>query len=114
MRRHSLSAGLIASSLAFAACGRIGYDGVDVTSDAIDAAGADVSSSRDAGTANDAPMTAEVLSETSSPVDGGLQLYLEAEDGILSGGFTIGMDPSASGGRYIEPPAGVTSLNQPG
>jgi len=41
-------------------------------------------------------------------------LYLEAEDGELSGGFTIGQDPSASKGGCIEPPAAITSLDQPG
>ena len=41
-------------------------------------------------------------------------LYLEAEEGQLSGGFTIGSDPSASGGRCIDPPAGSRSLDQPG
>jgi hypothetical protein len=40
--------------------------------------------------------------------------YLEAEDGQLSGGFTICIDPSASGGRCIEPPATSPSLDQPG
>jgi hypothetical protein len=40
--------------------------------------------------------------------------YLEAESGQLSGGFTIGNDPSASGGRDIEPPIGAPSLDQPG
>ncbi len=41
-------------------------------------------------------------------------LYLEAESGELSGGFTIGNDTLASGGRYIEPPSGTASLDQPG
>jgi hypothetical protein len=41
-------------------------------------------------------------------------LYLEAEDGELSGGFTVGQDPEASNGRYLAPPAGVLSLDQPG
>jgi len=40
--------------------------------------------------------------------------YLEAETGRLSGGFTIGSDPIASGGRYIEPPLGMLSMSQPG
>ena len=40
--------------------------------------------------------------------------YIEAESGVLSGGFTIGDSPAASGGEYIESPAGVTSLSMPG
>jgi hypothetical protein len=41
-------------------------------------------------------------------------LYIEAESGQLSGGFTIGNDPTASGGQFIAPPAGMTSDAQPG
>jgi hypothetical protein len=41
-------------------------------------------------------------------------LYIEAESGQLSGGFTIGSDPTASGGEYIESPPGGDSLVQPG
>jgi hypothetical protein len=41
-------------------------------------------------------------------------LYLEAEDGELSGGFTIVDDPTASNGQGIAPPVGVASLDQPG
>jgi hypothetical protein len=40
--------------------------------------------------------------------------YLEAEDGELSGGFTIGQDPTASNGKFLAPPAGVNALDQPG
>ena len=40
--------------------------------------------------------------------------YLEAEGGELAGGFAIGNDPGASGGRCIEPPAGAASLDEPG
>ena len=40
--------------------------------------------------------------------------YLEAESGRLSGGFTIGSDPSASAGAYLAPPNGMTSLDAPG
>ncbi|MET0592584.1 MAG: hypothetical protein ABW133_07790 [Polyangiaceae bacterium] len=40
--------------------------------------------------------------------------YLEAESGRLSGGFTIGSDPSASAGAFLAPPNGVTSLDAPG
>jgi hypothetical protein len=40
--------------------------------------------------------------------------YIEAEDGELSGGFTIGSDPAASGEAYIAPPAGVLSDDVPG
>jgi hypothetical protein len=39
---------------------------------------------------------------------------LEAEGGQLSGGFTVGDDPSASGQHYIEPPIGESPPDQPG
>ncbi len=41
-------------------------------------------------------------------------LYIEAEDGQLSGGFLVESDPSASGGKYILPPPAVTSTDAPG
>jgi hypothetical protein len=41
-------------------------------------------------------------------------IYLEAESGQLSGGFTIGNDPTASGGRYIAPPPGAAPPMQQG
>ncbi|HEX6271588.1 MAG TPA: hypothetical protein VFZ53_01040 [Polyangiaceae bacterium] len=41
-------------------------------------------------------------------------LYLEAEQGELSGGFSIGEDPEASEERFIAPPPGVTSDAEPG
>jgi hypothetical protein len=44
---------------------------------------------------------------------GGAGIYIEAESGQLSGGFTIVADPTASEGRCIEPPEGA-SLDQPG
>ncbi len=37
----------------------------------------------------------------------GTGFYVEAESGELSGGFIVGNDTSASGGHYIESPAGV-------
>ena len=40
--------------------------------------------------------------------------YLEAESGQLSGGFTIGKDTLASAGGCLEPPAGPSSLDEPG
>jgi hypothetical protein len=40
-------------------------------------------------------------------------VYIEAEDGQLSGGFIVESDPTASGGEYILPPA-VTSTDAPG
>jgi hypothetical protein len=40
--------------------------------------------------------------------------YLEAETAMLSGGFSIGNDASASGGRFVEPPVGITSPDEPG
>jgi len=48
------------------------------------------------------------------PTPIGTSFYLEAESGQLSGGFTIGADPSTSGGRYLQPPVGVTAMTQPG
>jgi hypothetical protein len=41
-------------------------------------------------------------------------LYIEAEDGELSGGFTVGEDPTASNGKFLAPPAGIIALDQPG
>ncbi len=41
-------------------------------------------------------------------------LYLEAEDGELSGGFTIADDAAASRGRCIVPPPATMSLSEPG
>lgn len=38
-------------------------------------------------------------------------LYLEAESGELSGGFTIGTDSAASNGAYIQGPPGVTTAD---
>lgn len=46
-------------------------------------------------------------------VQGPVSVYMEAESGKLSG-FTIEMDPAASGGEYILPPAGSQSLLVPG
>jgi hypothetical protein len=40
--------------------------------------------------------------------------YLEAEDGVLSGGFEIGRDSAASAGRYLAPPFGLNSDSVPG
>jgi hypothetical protein len=42
------------------------------------------------------------------------KFYFEAESGVLSGGFTIVSDAATSGGHYIEPPAGTSSLDMPG
>ena len=44
----------------------------------------------------------------------GRSLYLEAESGDLSGGFSVLGDATASNGQYLEPPAGVTSADTPG
>jgi len=40
-------------------------------------------------------------------------LYLEAEDGELSGGFSIVADAAASNGEYIQPPTGPASESAP-
>ncbi|HXK18820.1 MAG TPA: hypothetical protein VNG33_13510, partial [Polyangiaceae bacterium] len=47
--------------------------------------------------------------EAGQPEPTGPGLYLEAENGELSGGFTIGADGTASNGAYIQGPPGVTS-----
>jgi hypothetical protein len=52
----------------------------------------------------DTPVGAEVPS---------VPLYLEAEDGALSGGFSIQSDPRASGGLFIAPPD-MPSVDSPG
>lgn len=41
-------------------------------------------------------------------------VYFEAESGELSGGFSIGADPAASNGQYIQSPATVVSDEEPG
>jgi hypothetical protein len=41
-------------------------------------------------------------------------LYLEAEHGALSSGFSVGDDAAASRGRFIAPPEGVVSEAEPG
>ena len=40
--------------------------------------------------------------------------YVEAEQGLLTGGFTIGADASASAGSYLAAPAGPPSDAEPG
>jgi|HubBroStandDraft_1064217.scaffolds.fasta_scaffold00929_2 hypothetical protein len=39
-----------------------------------------------------------------------LPLYIEAEDGALSGGFSIYSDATASGGKFIASPLGVSTV----
>ncbi|HTA93338.1 MAG TPA: hypothetical protein VK745_27360 [Polyangiaceae bacterium] len=46
--------------------------------------------------------------------DAGVGVYLEAEDGALSGGFLIGDDPTASAGHFIYVNAGATFDTAPG
>jgi hypothetical protein len=54
------------------------------------------------------PVDTQVGAEIAAvPVD------IEAEDGVLSGGFTVEIDPQASGGKFIAPPD-VLSANEPG
>jgi hypothetical protein len=54
------------------------------------------------------PVDTQVGAEIASvPVE------IEAEDGVLSGGFTVETDPQASGGKFIAPPA-VASIDSPG
>jgi hypothetical protein len=55
------------------------------------------------------PITTEVGAWSPDP-----NLYLEAESGVLAGGFSIGEDAGASRGRYIAPPVGVESDVEPG
>ncbi|WP_437725331.1 hypothetical protein [Sorangium sp. So ce861] len=40
--------------------------------------------------------------------------YVEAELGELAGGFTVGEDSRASGGRFLSPPDGMSSDEAPG
>jgi hypothetical protein len=40
--------------------------------------------------------------------------YLEAEDGQLTGGFAIASDPEASSEKYLTPPPGPPSEDEPG
>jgi hypothetical protein len=44
----------------------------------------------------------------------GSSLYIEAESGQLANGFTISMDPDASGGEYIVAPNASGSTSAPG
>jgi len=46
--------------------------------------------------------------------EAGLGRYIEAESGVLSGGFDIGVDAQASEGRYITANVGTASEDQPG
>jgi hypothetical protein len=57
----------------------------------------------------DAAPDAEAGASGSSDVDAGTGRYLEAEDGVLSGGFSIGDDGTASGGHFITPNVGTSS-----
>jgi hypothetical protein len=54
------------------------------------------------------PVDTQVGAEIAS-----VPVYIEAEDGVLAGGFSIESDPTASGGRFIAPPA-VDAINAPG
>jgi hypothetical protein len=62
-------------------------------------------------TPTDAAAHPAAVSDAIAPTPG---LYVEAESGALSGGFTIGSDATASGGHYIEAPIGVRSTTAPG
>lgn len=42
------------------------------------------------------------------------EVFIEAEEGALAGGFVVQMDPTASGDEYILPPDGVRTLQTPG
>jgi hypothetical protein len=97
----------IAFTLLLAACDprvtTLGALQRDAQSDAETAT--DAASATDAATATDARTDA-------APASTGR--YLEAEDGMLAGGFTREADARASGGHAIAPPAGVISSDQPG
>jgi len=72
-----------------------------------------VATSHDASTAPEADINADAdtnEAEVQSPSG----IYLEAESGQLSGGFTIGNDATASGGQFIAPPAGPANDQTPG
>jgi hypothetical protein len=53
-----------------------------------------------------APSDAGEAGQSGAPPQDGL--YLEAESGELSGGFTVETDTAASGGQYLQAPLGVT------
>jgi hypothetical protein len=57
---------------------------------------------------------AEVTSIGAWSEDVATSLYLEAEGGQLSTGFTVGSDAQASEEHFIEPPLGVSSEDGPG
>jgi hypothetical protein len=83
-------------------------DAFEASSDAAgEAASLDDAESLDASLDMTGPADIGIVDESSG-------LYLEAESGLLSGGYTIGDDPMASGGKYIAPPPGPASDAQPG
>jgi hypothetical protein len=80
----------------------------DASTDARD----DASALDDTATSDSSPD--ETSTADIAIVDESSGLYLEAENGVLSGGYTIGDDPMASGGKYVAPPLGPPSDAQPG
>jgi hypothetical protein len=67
---------------------------------------------------NDASSVDGSLEETGTPDvvigEESTGIYLEAESGQLSGGYTIGNDTTASAGQFISPPVGPSSITEPG
>ena len=97
-----LSAGLLLAIAAISGCGEIDILAIDRSN---------VVGARDAGPGRDATLEASPDVAEAAVSNG---IYLEAESGRLSGGFTVGDDPTASGGQFLAPPVGMTSNAQPG
>lgn len=64
-------------------------------------------------TALDSSSLGDTGAESSDVFEQGASFYIEAEAGRLDG-FTVGDDPTASGGHYLLSPAGLLSEDQPG
>jgi hypothetical protein len=62
----------------------------------------------------DTSVGAWVESKNDASVPASSGLYIEAESGMLSGGFAVGNDPRASAQKFIEPPPGPASDMAPG
>jgi hypothetical protein len=105
MKQLALAALAIVSA---SGCGEIDIRAIDRSKATVPEAGPLVDAAADAVQEGDAVADA---AETGSPYG----IYLEAESGRLSGGFTVGNDPTASGGQFLAPPAGGMPFNdQPG
>jgi hypothetical protein len=74
--------------------------------------------SPEAGALHDGALDSDATADGNANADGeggsSNGFYIEAESGRLSGGFTVGNDPTASGGQFLAPPSGMFSNGQPG